>query len=62
LQSNKQWRSIPLSPYPLQHVLSPDVLILVILIGVRWNLRVDLICISLLPKDFEHVFRCFSAI
>jgi hypothetical protein len=43
-------------------VLSPEVLILAILIGVRWNLRVILICISLITKDFEHFFRCFSAI
>ena len=62
LQSHQQWRSVPLSPHPLQHVLSPEVLILAILIGVRWNLRVVLICISLITKDFEHFFRCFSAI
>ena len=62
LQSHQQWRSVPLSPHPLQHVLSPEVLILAILIGVRWNLRVILICISLITKDFEHFFRCFSAI
>jgi hypothetical protein len=29
---------------------------------VVWNLRVVLICISLMIKDVEHFFRCFSAI
>jgi hypothetical protein len=62
LQSPQQWRSVPLSPHPLQHVLSPVVLILAILTGIRWNLRVVLTCISLIAKDFEHFFRCFSAI
>jgi hypothetical protein len=62
LQSHQQWRSVPLSRQPCQHLLSPEFLILAILTGVRWNLRVVLICISLIIKDAEHFFRCFSAI
>ena len=41
LQFHQQWRSVPLSPHPLQHVLSPEVLSLAILIDVRWNLLLD---------------------
>jgi hypothetical protein len=62
LQSHQQWRSVPHSPHPCQHLLSPELLILAILTGVRWNLRDVLICISLMIKDTEHFFRCFSAI
>jgi hypothetical protein len=56
LQSHQQKRSVPLSPHPRQHFLSPEFLILAILTGVRWNLRVVLICISLMIKDAEHFF------
>jgi hypothetical protein len=44
LQSHHQWGSVVLSPHPCQH----EFLILAILIGIRWNLRVILICISLM--------------
>jgi hypothetical protein len=62
LQSHQQWRSVSLSPDPRQHLLSPEFFILAILIDVRWNLRVVLICISLMIKDVEQFFRCFSDI
>ena len=62
LKSHWKGKSVPLSRHPHQHALSPKVLILTILIGVRWNLWVILICISLIIKDFEHFFRYFSTI
>jgi hypothetical protein len=35
LQSHQQWRSVPVSPHPHQHLLSPEFLILAILTGVK---------------------------
>jgi hypothetical protein len=60
-QSHQQWRRV-LSPHPQQHSLSPEFLILAIFTGVRWNLRFVLICTSLMTKDVELLFRCFSTI
>ena len=42
--------------------MSLEFLILAILTGVRWNLRVVLVYISLMIKDVEHFFRYFSDI
>jgi hypothetical protein len=61
LQSHQQ-RTIPLSPHPHHHVQSLNVLILATLIGIKGNLRMILICISLMTKDLEHFLKCFSAV
>jgi uncharacterized protein YqcC (DUF446 family) len=62
LKSHQQWRSVPLSPQSHQHLLSPEFLILAILTGERWNLWVALICTSLMIKNADHFFKCFSDI
>jgi hypothetical protein len=51
LQSHQQWRNVLPSPHLQQHLLSPEFLILAIFTGVRWDIRVVLICISLITKD-----------
>jgi hypothetical protein len=55
LDSHEQWRSVSLAPHPHQHVLLFKFLILAIVMGIRWNLRVFLIYISLMAKDIEHL-------
>ena len=54
LHSHQQWISVLLTPHPLQHRLSLVFLILAILTGVRWYLKVVLICISLIAKEVEE--------
>jgi hypothetical protein len=60
LQSHQQWQTVSLSTHPCQPLLSPVFMMLAISIGVRWDLRVNLICISLKIKNIEHSFKCFS--
>ena len=62
LHSHQQWMSVPLTAHPLQHRLSLVFLTLAILTGVRWYLKVVLICISLIAKEVVHDLKCLLAI
>jgi hypothetical protein len=63
LHSHQHCMRVPLSLNPHQHMLLVVVFLMIaILIGVRWNLSVVLICIYFMARDGEHYSMCFLAI
>lgn len=59
-QAQQEWIRFSFLPYPLQNLFC--LVDLCIMVEVRWNLKVILVCTSLIAKDDEHLKKYFLVV